>query len=503
MYGRDGLLGEMLESLPSVNGDSFGITGARRMGKTTVLRAVERDLIAGLDNWLQTGTSLVPIYIDGLALPRPLAAEFIWGYIYSEICIALKYGEPSPRSDLQFLDFLSKISILLDKQEFVPKIIVIFDEIEHILVNEWSGAFFSNWRALLSNNPGVSGYFSAVFSGALEMASLQHDVGSPLMDVLQWRSLRNLSLDDTRRLMTEPMGLTISDDCALFLFSETGGHPMMVQYAMQKALNTNHNDIVDRVKSGLNDFEENRAWQFGEWWSKYCDTTSQLVYSALPANGDFKRIAIFSAELGGYAASKAFEVLQHVGVADLDSGKKDIRRLGNMFSRWQEKHGNPSNGAAYDINLAGMLDKCKAGLREKYVSAWAIYGQEMPNYSGAVSEMRDLITLTLHTIAPDADVEGQTGFKFERDQEKPTRRQRVMFLFGADRREQGKAVASEDELLETHSVRLASILSKAYANASALTHTTATRPLAYQALKQGESILVQLLSQHAEHVRGD
>jgi len=473
------------------------------MGKTTVLRAVERDLTSGLDNWLQTGTSLVPIYIDGLVLPRPLMAEYIWGYIYSKICAAFKYDDPAFNSGLPFSDFLSKVSTVLDGQESVPKIVVIFDEIEHIVVNDWSGAFFSNWRALLSNYPGVSGFFSAVFSGALEMASLQHDVGSPLMDVLQWRSLRSLSLDDTRRLMAVPTGLTISDDCARFLFAESGGHPMIVQYAMQKALNTAHSEVTEGVRYGLNDFEENRAWQFGEWWSKYCDETSQLVYSALPANGDFTRIAKFSAELGGYAASKAFEVLQHVGLVEINLRNKEIRRLGNMFSRWHQSYGSVAVGATFDFNLAEMLDKCKAGLRDKYVSAWAIYGKEMPNYSGAVSEMRDLITIVLHAVAPDSDVEAQLNFKFERDQDKPTRRQRVMFLFGAARREQGKSVASEDELMEAHSVRLASILSKVYANASSLTHTTATRPLAYQALKQGESILVQLLSQYAERVDGE
>lgn len=500
IYGRDSVISEMLQSLPSANGDSFGLTGARRMGKTTVLRAVERDLVAGQDSWRDSGSILVPIYIDGLALPRPLTAEFLWGLINLKIHRLLASGAVEPDAIIEFSDFVTVVSALIDKQELVPKIIVIFDEIEHIIINSWSSAFFANWRALLSNYPGVSGYFSAVFSGALEMTALQHDVGSPLMDVLQWRSLRNLSFDDMRKLMSEPADLFIEENCASHMFSETGGHPMIVQYAMQKALNSDQGGVFDRTASSLASFEEGRAWQFSEWWSKYCDITSQLVYAGLPVNGDFKQISAFTAELGGYTASKAFEVLQHVGIAELDRKGKQIRRLGAMFSRWQEENGNVTQGAAFDSGLADMLERVKTGLREKYVSAWAIYSQDMPNYSGAVSEMRDLITLTLHQAAPNEEVEAQIGFQFERDQNKPTRRQRVMYLFGVEKREQGKAVASEDELLEAHSVRLAGVVSKAYANASALTHTTATRPLAYQALKQGESILAQLLSRHAERV---
>lgn len=174
-----------------------------------------------------------------------------------------------------------------------------------------------------------------------------------------------------------------------------------------------------------------------------------------------------------------------------------------MFSRWQQKNGSVAQGASsFDSGLASLLDRLERGFREKYVSAWTIYGQEMPNYSGAVSEMRDLITQTLHKVAPDAAVEGQPGFKFEKNLTKPTRRQRVMFLFGVENREQGQAVAGDDELLEAHSVQLAGIVSKAYANASALTHTTATRPLAYQAIKQAESILAQLISRYVQRIDG-
>lgn len=73
-----------------------------------------------------------------------------------------------------------------------------------------------------------------------------------------------------------------------------------------------------------------------------------------------------------------------------------------------------------------------------------------------------------------------------------------MFVFGIANKEQGKTVASEDELLEIHAVQVASVVSKAYANASGLTHTTASRPLAYSAIKQAESIVVQLISRHNE-----
>lgn len=500
VYGRGFLFDEMLKALPSANGNSFGITAARRMGKTTVLRAVERDLLNGLQIYSDSGTTIAPIYLDGLTLPRPLSAQIIWGRIHHELRRVIAPHLTAVESPMEFADFIEHCSQLFENSEKVPKAIIIFDEIEHIVVHEqWAGAFFANWRALLSNFPDISGHICAVFSGAREMANLQHDIGSPLMDVLEWRSLRNLDLTDTRRLMTEPSGLNVDGAVVEFVFEETGGHPMILQYVMQKILNNSPDVNIDNVKYFISDFESQRSWQFGEWWSKYCDVTSQIIYAALPLDHSFKNVATYVNEMGGYEASKALEILQHVGIAELSADRSQVRRRCRMFTRWATKYAGNVTAGVFDSTLAALLEALNPSFREKYVSAWAIYGQSMPNYSGAVSEMRDLVTQVLHLVAPENSIEKEPGFKFERDQTKPTRRQRVMYLFGISGKEQGKAVASEDELLEAHALQVASILSKSYANASALTHTSASRPLAYTAVKQAESILAQLISRFNEN----
>lgn len=499
IYGRGPLIDEMLKALPSANGNSFGITAARRMGKTTVLRSIEKDLLSGQDNYSDTGTTIATIYIDGLTLPRPLTAQFLWGRIHYTLNAKFAPNSNVSESPMEFSDFLEKCNRLFENSEKVPRAIVLFDEIEHIVVNEeWAGAFFANWRALLSNFPNISGNICAVFSGAREMANLQHDIGSPLMDVLEWRSLRNLDLTDTQRLMTEASGLNIEEDVIAFAWDETGGHPMILQYVMQKFLNQAENSSENSIPNSILDFESTRGWQFGEWWSKYCDATSQLVYLSLPENHSYKKVAAFASELGGYEASKALEILQHVGIAELSADYSQARRRCRMFTRWANKYAGNVVSIAFDSGLATILENLDVALREKYVSAWAIYNQDMPNYSGAVSEMRDLVTQVLHLVSPDTEVKKQPNFKFENGLTNPTRRQRVMYLFGMGNKEQGKAVASEDELLETHATQLASVLAKSYANASALTHTTASRPLAFTALKQAESIVAQLMCRFNE-----
>lgn len=494
VYGRQSLMVDMLKALPSVHGNSFGITGARRMGKTTLLRAVERDLRNGAQIYADSGTLILPVYLDGLTLPRPLTAQVIWGNIFSQMEQGLAYSRPAPDRPLEFSDFVQACSSLFNAQEKVPKAIVIFDEIEHVTAHpEWAGSFFANWRALLSNYPEISGHISAVFSGAREMSALQHDIGSPLMDILEWKSLRSLDIDETTKLMTEPTSLSIEDDVFKLAFDETGGHPMILQYIMQKAVDKNEKLSKASLVALIGDFESSRGWQFSEWWNKYCDSSSQVIYSSLPDTHSTRKVATYAQELGGYQASKAIEILQHVGIAELDKDNIDIKRRCRMFTRWATLYSATANDAAFDSQLANQLGAIDAAFRAKYLSAWAIYQLQMPNYSGAVSEARDLVTQVLHKLAPNEAVEGESSFKFEKGLTAPTRRQRVMYIFGATGKEQGKAVASEDELLEARASQLAGVLSASYANASALTHTTASRSLAFTAIKQAESILAQLM----------
>jgi Predicted pPIWI-associating nuclease len=501
IFGRSALLSEMLTQLPSMSGNSFGLTGARRMGKTTILRAIESDLKNGSGIWKSSGTHLIPIYIDGLSLPRPLDAGFLWkeilGRIQSELAISGEH-QTDVNGPVDFYDFVASTKNLLSRSEQVPHVIVIFDEIEHILVTDWAASFFANWRALLSNTPDVSNYFSAVFSGARELEELQHDIGSPLMDILEWRSLRSLSYKDTSELIREPTNLDVEDSVIDLIFENTGGHPMVIQYVMQEILNDSASiTLFEKAGKAITNFESRRSWQFSDWWYKYCIEESRTVYSRLPRDFKNTEVSVISTEFGSYSTAKALEILQHVGLVEVSESGDSIRRRGSMFSRWQIQQGRSTDGIAVDSNLAEMLGKLKNEMRDKYISAWAIYSTDMPNYSGAVSEMRDTITMVLHELAPDTNVEAQPNFKFEPDLTKPTRRQRVMYIFGVKGKEQAKSVASDDELLATLASQVSVAVASTYSNASALTHTTATRPLAYRSLKQGESILVQLLSQRA------
>lgn len=171
-----------------------------------------------------------------------------------------------------------------------------------------------------------------------------------------------------------------------------------------------------------------------------------------------------------------------------------------MFERWQKEYGTIIGTGGFDHEVSARLRALDANLVSKYISAWGILTSNLMNYSGAVSEVRDVITLVLHKLAPDDKVTAAIGFKFEMNLSAPTRRQRARYIARQNdlSTEQAKTVGSEVELLETRYDQIASIVSGGYSFASALTHTTATRDLAHQALRLSDSILLQLLPSATE-----
>ena len=149
----------------------------------------------------------------------------------------------------------------------------------------------------------------------------------------------------------------------------------------------------------------------------------------------------------------------------------------------------------HDFELHARLANVGTNLADTYISAWKIYQtEEIPNYSGVVHEIRDILTLLLDTIAPNGDVMAETGFKLEAGHNNPTRRQRVRY---AVRRlydpEHAKEIASDFDLLEILCERLAQAATGAYRRASDLAHNSTPRERAYRVLKQWEGLLAQLL----------
>lgn len=249
-----------------------------------------------------------------------------------------------------------------------------------------------------------------------------------------------------------------------------------------------------RFLSKFTRFGRERRWQFNEWWDRYCTPTAQRIYARLPDDGSWLPLRQLTREFGIREANNAIEILQHIGLIAADEDELVFCYSGEMFRRWYRRDGILAESAKHDLEIHSRLSKFDSQLADKYLTAWQIYQAHLANYSGAVGEIRDVLTLLLNKIAPHKEVMAQPGFKLAANTDKPTRRQRVRYAV-RQRYSKGNAkeIVSNFDLLETACEQLASIVTKAYGGASGLTHTTATREQVYRALKQWDSILANLV----------
>ena len=423
--------------------------------------------------WQEGGLTVVPVYLDGVAFPRPLSACDIWRLIAQGIEERIEQRIFSRDMGIDFQVFKEFVQPVLQGIEGRVRVIVLFDEIEPILVCSWANEFLGQWRALLSNTPSLSEYFAAVFVGAGELALLQHDVGSPLMDVLEWRRLRPLDKQATRRLMEDPIGMNWDDAVVSRLFDETGGHPMLTQYIMQQLYSSTLGYITRSIEEAAAKIIAERAWQFSEWWTRCCSPVAQRIYITLPQNFGTVPLRVFVKEFGQKVANDALgDTCSVLGIVSAEDDGFAFRRCGQMFSAWHAKYGITVEAAVHDSHIHSALSRIHQDLAVKYASAWRIYQADLPNYSGAVSEIRDALTLLLQQLASDDEVMRNPGFSLERDQTRPTRRQRVRHVVKAKyRSEQVRTIIYDLDLLETECEQIAHLVTTAFSGTSALTHT--------------------------------
>jgi hypothetical protein len=127
----------------------------------------------------------------------------------------------------------------------------------------------------------------------------------------------------------------------------------------------------------------------------------------------------------------------HVDYIPAFSGVDGLRRPLPRVVFWAVVSRSPNLAATavqslIVIVMVGALANGYEGLMLVVVAvelaAWRILGADLPNYSGAVAEMRDTISLVLHRLAPDDDVVPSEGFVLESGQKRPTGRQRARHI---------------------------------------------------------------------------
>lgn len=143
--------------------------------------------------------------------------------------------------------------------------------------------------------------------------------------------------------------------------------------------------------------------------------------------------------------------------------------------------------------IAGTLDGLVSSAGISYRQACLdLRGPERLSYRGAASELREALREALDHLAPDADVSGQPGFKLEKDQTKPTMKQKVRYILRS--RGKNKTVSDAPERAVVVVEEMVGALARSVYNRSSLsTHVGTTKQEVQQVKAYVDVVLTELL----------
>ncbi len=209
------------------SGEYWNILGSRQVGKSTFLRQIQNHL-----------HNEYPIYLSFEVSPE--TKENFYQWLTDNICERIpamkkriKINEKlDPKN--RFLDFLEKFQPLKDK-----KIILLFDEIEGTPSLK---DFLDIWRTVHESRYDKKSLerYAIITAGSTDLIALSVGRTSPY-DVAENLYLKDFSDKESEILITRPfekLGIIIEPKAIQELFSQSGGHPQMLQHACFKLVNT-------------------------------------------------------------------------------------------------------------------------------------------------------------------------------------------------------------------------------------------------------------------------
>jgi hypothetical protein len=343
-FGRDRLLAYLVDGLTQSLPISAAVFGGRRIGKTSLLRKLERTLCqrgAGSD-----GRALIPWFYDPQAgYPIASSEDFFLLILdgfqgmldrpripYSSLCESYR----SVRHLGPVRAFEESFAMLLDGVAARVRLVILIDEAEILLEAPWGADLRPNLRNLLSNS-GIVDKVALVMAGSTGFYSQVVEKDSPLENILTRYSLSSLTEDQSLALAVEPSRGRLGEQVAREVWRQSGGHPCLIQYVMHTLWDVLPEAMIEDVLDAASSFTQ-RLHHF-ESWSATLSSLAHQVYGWLAEQeqgsgyGDVRRRF---AAADGSALQRALDMLAYHGLIDITGrGRRtQYMALGQMFREW-------------------------------------------------------------------------------------------------------------------------------------------------------------------------
>ena len=357
--GRRQELDTLVRALRSGRQSIAAVMGGRGMGKTSLAVKLEEELS-------RDGTTAVHL------IRRPAKApEDFWAQVMEELG-----ARPDRRAPVDAL-------VKAVRSRGIARTVLLVDEVEALIGTAEGRALLDNLRIAWEK---LAGWLGIVVFGGSALRELLSSDTSPFLRTARWMPLRGLSLSEAAALMRDPMGLSVPDDLVEVLWEQTGGHPLLLQAILERAVELGP-PYLSRLHRAMHEVAEERFHStiFPIWWDNLKERGQGMV-RALALHGRPVE-AHERVEVLGALPAPWIEVLETTGVARVESGALLPRCA--LFQTWiARNHPAPVAAAgrgASEGALGGLLGRLGARPFEREVveavAQWARTTVEYPSWS--------------------------------------------------------------------------------------------------------------------------
>ncbi|MGK3995953.1 AAA family ATPase [Sorangium sp. So ce1024] len=211
------------------------------------------------------------------------------------------------------------------------RVVLLLDEIDGLIASDAGRDLLENLRAAYEQ---LGGRLGIVIFGGSRLQDLLSSEASPFLRTAQWMPLVGLSLPETATLLREPLGLAIPDPLVEAVWEQTGGHPLLLQLLMERAVALAPDAAqLHEALRGLAE-EPFAATLFQIWWDNLTPR-GQSAYRTLIGRRRPLERREWAVTLGN-GPDAVIEILKTTGVARTDGGQLLPRCA--LFRVWLEQN---------------------------------------------------------------------------------------------------------------------------------------------------------------------
>lgn len=361
--GRWPLVKKMAQQLIQDDGPSYAVIGGRRIGKSSLLSVLAHHLrdpnTQAAGDWIP-----LPIYFDfkesshssaGEVLARLLAevrrhtdqtvrrpAKNAWRKLIKvhKPWFAKLTEKPELKLD-ELQDCLAEILELLPSPQGDVRLVLLLDEMDEPVEDEWVGDLFNQFRSLIYQGD-LSEQVSMVLAGSERF--LIGSEGSPFWNILTLQYLD--AFDDETINELAARNDALSTEIVATVCANSGGHPFLAQYLLHHAWQEQHTpsepgkELDDKLIENLASRFRHEEDRHLEGWANAVGIAGLLAYDILLENREWVAEKDILVTLNDplLNISRGLHTLCYNGLVIHNGHYERYRLAGQIFQTWYEQN---------------------------------------------------------------------------------------------------------------------------------------------------------------------